>query len=193
MIAFDRSNPLLIYVGVEEGGVFRSPDRGRGFEPLSRAVYSDIHCVAPDPADSRRLFVTSGRGFYASGDAGASWKYLKGLNRSYTVPLLVTDKAIFIAAAGGPPPLWPMRPNGADALVFQSADRGSSFTPMTGVDGIVHPMRGMVMRLLANPTNSDQFFGVLTDGSVIRGDGIIGVIQTIAEKLPPAYDLAAIP
>jgi photosystem II stability/assembly factor-like uncharacterized protein len=192
-IAFDRSNPLVIYVGVEEGGIYRSPDRGRSFEPLNRGVYSDIHCVAPDPANSRRLFVTSGRGFYYSGDAGASWEYLKGLSRSYTVPLLLADDAIFIAAAAGPPSSWPMRPDGADALLFQSADHGRTFAPMIRADGFAHPMRGMVMRLLANPANIDEFFGVLSDGSVICVDRIPGIIRTLAEKLPPVYDIVAIP
>jgi hypothetical protein len=192
-IVFDSSNPQVIYVGVEEGGVYRSPDRGRSFEPLNRGVYSDIHCVVPDATDSRRLFVTTGRGFYYSDDAGASWTYLKGLSRSYTVPLLVTDGAILIAAAAGPPPSWPMTPEGADALLFQSADRGRSFTTMTRADGFAHSMRGMAMRLLANPADNDEFFGVLTDGSVICGDRITGVIRTIAEKLPPAYDFVVIP
>jgi photosystem II stability/assembly factor-like uncharacterized protein len=192
-IAFDQSNPLIIYIGVEEGGVYRSPDRGRSFEPLNRGVYSDIHCVATDPTNPKSLFVTTGGGFYSSNDAGASWNYLKGLGRSYTVPLLVMDGEIIVAAAAGPPPLWPMRPQGADALLFQSADHGRSFATLIWTDGVAHPMRGMAMRLLANPANGDEFFGVLTDGSVIRADRRTGIIGTVTEKLPPAYDLAAIP
>jgi hypothetical protein len=192
-IAFDPSNPSVIYIGVEKGGVYRSPDRGRSFEPLNRGVYSDIHCVAADSSDSKGLFVTTGSGFYYSGNAGASWNYLKGLSRSYAVPLLIADTAIFIAAAGAPPPLWPMRPEGADAMLFRSADHGRSFTPLTGADGFVYPMRGMAMRLLVNPANSDEFFGVLSDGSVILVDWRVGVIRMIAENLPPAYDIAAIP
>ena len=192
-IAFDRANPLVIYVGVEEGGVYRSPDRGRSFEPLDRGVYFDIHCVAADPSDPKSLFVTTGRGFYFSGDAGASWHHVTGLSRSYTVPLLIAEDAIFIAAAAGPPPLWPMAPGGADALLFQSTDRGRSFTPMVWGDGIAHPMRGMAMRLLANPATGDEFFGVLSDGSVIRVDQRTAIIRTIADRLPPAYDFAVIP
>ena len=149
--------------------------------------------MAADPADSRRLLVTTGRGFYSSDDAGASWKYFKGLIRSYAVPLLVVDGAIYIATAAGPPPSWPLRHEGADALLLRSADYGRSFTPMVRTDGFSHPMRGMVMRLLSNPANTDEFFGVLTDGSVICGNRITGTIRTIAEKLPPAYDVAAIP
>jgi photosystem II stability/assembly factor-like uncharacterized protein len=192
-IVFDRANPLLIYVGVEEGGVYRSPDRGRSFEPLDRGVYSDIHCVAADLADPRTLFVTTGRGLYLSNDAGASWTYLKGLSRSYTVPLLITDSAIHVAAAAGPPPLWAMAAAGADALLFQSDDRGRSFTPMVLEDGIAHPMRGMIMRLLGNPENGDEFFGVLSDGSAIRVDQRTGIIRTITNRLPPAYDFTIIP
>ena len=192
-IAFDQANALIIYIGVEEGGIYRSPDRGRTFEPLNRTVYSDIHCVASDPADSRHLFVTTGRGFYASADAGVSWKYLKGLTRSYAVPMLVTDSDIFIAAAAGPPSLWPMNSTGADSLIFHSTDRGRTFAPMVRTDGMAHPSRGMVMRMLTNPANHDQFFGVSTDGSVIRGDRVSGIVESIVENLPPAYDFAVIP
>ena len=91
-IAFDHANPLIIYVGVEEGGVYRSPDRGRSFEPLDRGVYSDIHCVAADPGDPREAVRHDRQGLYVSSDAGASWNYVKGLSRSYTVPLLITER-----------------------------------------------------------------------------------------------------
>jgi photosystem II stability/assembly factor-like uncharacterized protein len=191
-IAFDRANQQRIYVGVEEGGVYRSPDRGRSFEPLDRGVYSDIHCVATEPADPKTIFVTTGRGLYHSSDSGASWNYLNGLSRSYTIPLLITESAIYVAAAAGPPPLWAMAAGGADALLFRSDDRGRSFAPMVCEDGIAHPMRGMVMRLLANPENGDEFFGVLSDGSAIRGDQRSGVIRTITDRLPPAYDFTMI-
>jgi hypothetical protein len=192
-ISFDRSNPHLMYVGVEEGGVYRSPDRGRSFEPLDRGVYSDIHCVASDPSDPKNLFVTTGRGFYFSTDAGGSWKYLKGLSRSYMIPLLIAGKAIFVAAAAGPPSMWPMGAAGADALLFRSADRGSNFAPTVWDDGVAHPMRGMPMRLRGNPVDGNEFFGVLSDGSAIRVDQRSGVIRRVADRLPPAYDFAIIP
>ncbi|MEA2648633.1 MAG: hypothetical protein QOG61_1068, partial [Candidatus Binataceae bacterium] len=59
-------------------------------------------------------------------------------------------------------------------------------------DGIAHPMRGMIMRLLANPENGDEFFGVLSDGSAIRVDQRSCVIRTIIDRLPPAYDFTMI-
>lgn len=192
-IAFDPANPKVVYAALEEGGVYRSANRGHSFEPLGRGVYSAIHCVAVDPGDPRCLFAATGNGFYRSDNAGITWKYLKGLTRSYAVALLATDRSLLLAAAAGPPSLWAMNAEGAGALMYQSADHGRSFAPITEADGIAHPLRGMVMRLRTNPENSEQFFGVLTDGSVIRGEHRSGIIRRIADRLPPAYDFAVIP
>src|SRR5579863_2664320 len=151
-LSFDPVHPDILYVGVEEGGVFRSRDHGASFEPLNHSIYADVHCVATDPADRQRLYATTGRGFYFSTNGGSSWKFVKGLSRSYTVPLLVTDSAIYTAAASGPPPLWSMGPQGADALIFRSDDRGETFTTVGAGDGSTHATRGMVMRMKAAPS-----------------------------------------
>ena len=52
-ITFDPHHSDTLYVGVEEGGVYRSRDRGQSFEPLNQGIYSDIHCVLVDTEDSR--------------------------------------------------------------------------------------------------------------------------------------------
>lgn len=194
-ITFDPHNPDTMYVGVEEGGVFRSRDRGQSFEPLNQGIYSDIHCVVVDTEDPRRLYVTTGRGLYHSADAGASWTYVRGLSRSYTVPILVREgrnAPIYTAAAAGPPPMWSMGAVGADALMFRSEDRGNSFRTIASGDGSTHATRGMVMRLVPAPDNG-TLFGVLSDGTVIRVDERNEAVTPIAEKLPPAYDLAVLP
>ena len=63
-IAFDPHEPSTMYVGVEEGGVFRSRNDGASFEPLNDGLYWDVHAVAVDSRDSRRLYATTGNGFY---------------------------------------------------------------------------------------------------------------------------------
>ncbi len=70
-ITFDPRSSATMYVGVEEGGVFRSRDGGATFESLNDGLYDDIHTVAVDPRDSRRLYATTGNGFYRSENAGA--------------------------------------------------------------------------------------------------------------------------
>jgi hypothetical protein len=81
---------------------------------------------------------------------------------------------------------------GADALLFRSEDRGNTFRTIASGDGSTHATRGMVMRLAAAGDNG-TLFGVLSDGSVIRVDENNEEVTPIAEKLPPAYDLAVLP
>jgi photosystem II stability/assembly factor-like uncharacterized protein len=194
-IAFDPADAALMYIGVEEGGVFRTHDGGQSFEARNHGLYDDVHTLAIDPADSRRLYATTGRGFYISTNAGSSWRHVKaGFNRSYTVPLLVIGNeraAIFTAAASAPPPMWRVGARGADSVMFRSDDRGETFHAVERGAGA---QRGMLMRFRTTPGGAGDFFGVSDDGTVTRGfaNGESGLV-TIAEKLPPAYDLAIVP
>jgi len=191
-ISFDPHDPRTMYAGVEEGGIFRTRDGGESFETLNQGLYIDVHTVAVDPADSRRLYATTGRGFYLSENSGGSWSQVRaGISRTYTVPLLVEGLAgdsIVTAAAAGPPPTWSGGYSGADAILFRSRDRGASFTPIAAEYAWG---RGMVMRLRPD-SQRGGFFGVTTDGHVIRAlEG--GAVTAIAEKLPPAHDLVILP
>jgi hypothetical protein len=193
-IKFDPRNSSTFYVGVEEGGVFRSRDGGGTFEPLNHGIYSDIHSIEIDAEDPNRVYATTGRGFYYSESAGGSWQHVNGLNRSYTVPLLVQPGAIYTAAAAGPPPTWSMGSVGADALMFRSHDHGRSFQPLTLTEGGASPMRAMVMHLRRDPAGSDEdFFALFTDGSIVRMNEHGENLQLIADRLPPVYDLVTLP
>jgi len=195
-ISFTPHDPDTLYIGVEEGGVFRSRDRGDSFEPLNQGIYADIHCIAVDTENPSRLYATTGRGFYISANSGASWQYIRGLSRSYTVPLMVcagADGPIYTAASAGPPPLWSMGALGADALMFRSSDRGHSFRPIASRDGTTHPTRGMVMKFLRAPADGGSLFAALSDGTIARIDEREETVITIAEKLPPAFDMVALP
>jgi hypothetical protein len=191
-IAFDPHEPSTMYVGVEEGGIFRSRDSGGSFEPLNEGLYWDVHTVAVDPLDSRRLYATTGGGFYRSENAGKTWEHVTdGLNRGYTIPLLVDSadhQTVVTAAAAGPPPSWSSAALGADARMYCSDNGGASFSPFSEEQSFG---RAMVMRLRADPENRGGFFAVCNDGSILRSAN--KSLATIAEKLPPAYDLAAIP
>ena len=182
-----------MYVGVEEGGVMISRDAGETFEAMNKGIYPDIHTIAVSSNDPRRLYATTGAGFYLSENAGSSWQHCTdGISRSYTIPLMVRDEGpttIYTAAAAGPPLSWMGKAAGANAILFRSDDGGRSFNAIEDPCG---PMRGMVMRMKPDPSGGGGFFAVLNDGGVIRSrDG--ESFSTIAEKLPPAYDMVAIP
>jgi photosystem II stability/assembly factor-like uncharacterized protein len=185
---------MTLYVGVEEGGVARSHDRGESFELLNSGLYEDVHCIAVDPQNRKRLYATTGAGFYVSENRGGHWSKIKrGLCRNYTVPLFVApgeSSRVFTAAAAGPPPFWSTGPAGADAVMFRSLDAGQSFEAL-GDD--VLPERGMVMRLKADPESEGDFFAVTTGGSVIRTREMGATATLVGERLPPAYDLVMLP
>ncbi|SRR5579875_139756 len=184
-ITFDAADPALMYVGVEEGGVFRSRDRGASFEPLNKGLYPDVHSLAIDPADPRRLYATTGRGFYRL--EGSSWKFV-ATNRPYVVPLLVDREGMLYAAgAAGAPPSWAAC--GADSMLLVSADRGHSFKP-AAAEGI---WRGMIMALLESEVCPGELFGVTTDGKLLHWRPQEAEVVELAANLPPAYAMAALP
>lgn len=193
-IEFDPANPSTMYVGVEEGGVFRSRDRGRSFEPLSHRLYPDVHSVAVDPADSRRLYAATGRGFYRSDNSGGSWQFVaQGVSRPYLVPLLVdvvVAGTLYTAGAAGAPPTWMGGMNGADSMLFMSSDFGRSFKPFGTADGL---RRGMVMRILQSALWPEDVFAVTTDGRLLHWQARAEAVAEVATNLPPAYTLAALP
>jgi hypothetical protein len=193
-IAYDPADPDTFYVGVEEGGVFRSSDGGASFQQLNHGLPSDIHCIAPDPAESTRLYAATGHGVYISGDGGSSWNRAKGLSRNYAVTLLAggyDGASLYLAAAAGPPSEWSIGSRGADAMLFHSNDHGSSFVPY-GPDGSASSTRAMLMRMAPGADGDDLVYAAFTDGSIVRINERQCSMQTIAEKLPPAYDLLAL-
>ena len=183
-----------MYLGVEEGGVIRTRDKGKTFEVLNHGIYTDVHNLVVDPHESRRLYATTGRGFYRSDNAGSSWQFItRGIGKPYTVPLLVHPiraGIVYIAGAAGPPPTWFIGANGADATMFVSRDFGESFETSGNEE---EPMRGMVMKMVQSVDHSDEIFGVTTDGAVLRSTDRGETFKTFASNLPPAYSVVALP
>ncbi len=196
-IAFDPHAPNTIYMGVEEGGIYRSRDLGESFEALNDGLYEDVHTVAIDRKDPRRLYATTGAGFHLSEDGGQSWRRIKeGLDRTYTVPMVIVEEGgefvLYTAAAAGPPPSWQVAARGADSALYRSVDGGRSFELL---ERRFAPERGMPMRFRERPGAPGEFFGVSTTGTVFRygasGNGYAS--HPLVEKLPPAYDLTILP
>jgi len=198
--ALDRLRPPApdtIYVGVEEGGIFRSRDLGESFEALNHGLNEDVHAVAVDRKDKERLYATTGAGFHLSENGGASWRRITaGFDRVYTVPLAVVEEggesAVYTAAASGAPPTWQVAARGADSALYRSVDYGRTFAATERRFG---PERGMPMRFREMSGGEAGFFGVSTSGAVFRcGPNENGYgSHPLAEKLPPAYDLIVLP
>jgi len=115
-IALDARVPDEIVVGIEEGGVARSRDRGATWEDISGPasstafpkindpagivpyemgrheegrVYRDVHWVTRHPTRLETLYASTGIGTYQTNDGGKSWtKCEYGMGRAYAIPMV---------------------------------------------------------------------------------------------------------
>lgn len=84
-ILSDPSNPQRLYVAISSGGVYRTDDGGRTWNPKNRGLRTTfmpnpfpefgqcVHKMAMHPARPERLFLQNHWGLYRSDDCGDSW------------------------------------------------------------------------------------------------------------------------
>src|SRR3954469_1777603 len=130
------SQPYTFYIGMCNGGVWKTTDAGRTWTPIfDDQPTGSIGWVAVAASDPNILYVASGEGLprpdlsvgngiYKSTDAGATWTHL-GLRDAQQIPKLAIDpknpNRIFVAALG-----HPYGPN-EERGIFRSTDGGQSF------------------------------------------------------------------
>ena len=128
--------PNLFYIGVNNGGVWKTTDAGRTWTPIFDAQSTgSIGALAVAPSDPRVIYVGSGEGLqrpdlsvgdgiYKSGDGGATWRHL-GLRDGQQIPAVVVDphdpNRVFAAVLG-----HPYGPN-PERGVFRSTDGGETW------------------------------------------------------------------
>ena len=116
-VAGDPTRPSVMYMGVCNGGVWKSTDYGRVWTPIFDAQPTQsIGAIAVAPSDPSVLYVGSGEGLhrpdlsvgdgiYRSNDAGATWTHL-GLRDAQQIPALAVDprdpNRVFAAVLGHP-------------------------------------------------------------------------------------------
>ncbi|MBK8248417.1 MAG: glycoside hydrolase [Gemmatimonadetes bacterium] len=135
--------PNTFYIGVVNGGVFKTTDFGRTWNPIfDRESSGSIGAIAVAPSDPNILYVGSGEGLqrpdlstgngiYKSADGGKSWQHL-GLRDGQQIPQIVVDPRnpdrLFVAVLG-----HPYGPN-AERGLYRSVDGGRSFRKVLGPD-----------------------------------------------------------
>ncbi|HEU4630880.1 MAG TPA: hypothetical protein VFS08_14110 [Gemmatimonadaceae bacterium] len=128
--------PNVFYVGVVNGGVWKTTDYGRTWNPIFDAMPTgSVGAIAVAPSDPNRIYVGSGEGLqrpdlstgdgiYRSDDAGRTWTHL-GLRDGQQIPQIAVDPRdpdrLFVAVLG-----HPYGPN-AERGLFRSADGGRTF------------------------------------------------------------------
>src|SRR5689334_11925932 len=130
------SQPNVFYIGVCNGGVWKTNDYGRTWTPMFDAQPTgSIGALAVAPSNPDVVYVGSGEGLqrpdlstgdgiYKSTDAGRTWTHL-GLRDGQQIPRISVDPAnpdrLFVAVLG-----HPYGPN-SERGVFRSTDGGRTF------------------------------------------------------------------
>jgi photosystem II stability/assembly factor-like uncharacterized protein len=137
------SQPNVFYIGVCNGGVWKTNDFGRVWEPIfDDQPTGSIGALAVAPSDPNIIYVGSGEGLqrpdlsvgdgiYKSTDGGKTWTHL-GMHDAQQIPQIAVDphdpNRLFVAAAG-----HPYGPN-IERGVYRSVDGGKSFQPVLQKD-----------------------------------------------------------
>jgi photosystem II stability/assembly factor-like uncharacterized protein len=130
------SQPFTFYVGVVNGGVWKTDDAGRTWTPIfDDQPTGSIGAIAVAESDPNIVYVGSGEGMprpdlstgdgmYKSTDAGRTWTHL-GLRDAQQIPRIVVDPRnpdrLFVAVLGHP--YGPSEERG----IFRSLDGGRTF------------------------------------------------------------------
>ena len=130
------SQPNVFYMAPVNGGVFKSTDYGRTWQPIfDDQPTASIGAIAVSPSNPNIVYVGSGEGLhrpdlsvgdgiYKSTDAGKTWTHL-GLRDGQQIAQVAVDpknpERLFVAVAG-----HPYGPN-AERGVYRSFDGGRTF------------------------------------------------------------------
>ena len=135
-------DPTIYYIGMPEGGVWKSTNGGTTWRPIfDAASIPSIGAVAVAPSAPNTVYVgtgnqsgwsfTPGKGVYKSTDAGASWMNI-GLRGSTYINNIVVDprdaNIVLVAALGA----RPTDPPGAERGVYRSIDGGRTWQQVLG-------------------------------------------------------------
>jgi photosystem II stability/assembly factor-like uncharacterized protein len=105
-IAPHPSDPDLLFVGIEVGGVMRSRDGGETWEDHRRGAFEDSHALALHPLAPDRVYQGAAGGIAVSNDRGESWRHVdKGVRRLFIWALAIdpVDPALWYVSAAHSP------------------------------------------------------------------------------------------
>jgi photosystem II stability/assembly factor-like uncharacterized protein len=157
--------PNVFYIGVNNGGVWKTDDAGRTWNPIfDDQPTGSIGAVAVAPSDPNIVYVGSGEGLqrpdlsvgdgmYKSTDAGKTWSHL-GLRDGQQIPAILVDprnaNRLFVAVLG-----HPYGPN-AERGIYRSTDGGATFQQVLHKDD-----RTGGIDLAFDPRNPQTVYAVL--------------------------------
>ena len=162
-VAGISGDPAVYYMGTPGGGVWKTTDGGRVWNPIfDDQRVASIGTVALAPSNPNIIYVgtgeqTRGNGVYKSTDAGATWMHL-GLEKAYYISSIVVDPrnpeivivGVLVRAVTGVSSEPPERG------VFKSMDGGKTWTRTLSKDEL-----DGIADMCADPGNPREIFAAM--------------------------------
>ena len=141
-LAAEPHNPARLYAGIEVGGLLVSDDAGQNWRAATDGLTDlDVHEVLPCERTAGLVLAACGDKAFHSRDRGARWEEVTPASHDYGMSLGEDiEGAVYLGSAKGRPNTW-LRPSGADAAIFRSADGGSKW------DVAIEGLHGGVMNM----------------------------------------------
>ena len=176
--------PNVFYIGLNGGGVWKSTDYGRVWNPIfDSQPTGSIGAIAIAPSNPDIIYVGTGEGLqrpdlatgdgvYKSSDAGATWTHL-GLREGQQIPTIVVDPRnpdrLFVAVLG-----HPYGPN-TERGIYRSTNGGQSFERVLYKDEDTGGID-----VILDPSNPNTVYAVLW--AARQAPWEVGSSWTISEK-----------
>src|SRR5919202_4834759 len=162
-IALSHTDPDLVVVGIELGGVLRSTDGGETWQDQRPGAQPDCHNLAAHPESVNLMYEAGGGGFARSRDFGDSWESADdGMDLHYVWGLAVdaeNSSLVYASAASGPG-----RAHGggfSGASIYRRAGN-SRWKP------VLKDLASFPYALCPDPEASGTLYAGLGDGVILR-------------------------
>ena len=162
-ISLSHEDPSPVVVGIELGGIVRSPDGGESWEDQRPGAYDDCHNLAAHPAAPDIIYEAAGGGFAESRDFGESWEAAdRGMDLWYVWGLAVdAEDPTLVYASAAPGPFQAHGRGSSDAKIYRRRP-GERWEP------VLTDLAAFPYALCADPEVSGAVYAGLGDGKILH-------------------------
>jgi photosystem II stability/assembly factor-like uncharacterized protein len=189
-VAPNPQDPQLILVGIELGGLMRSPDGGETWEDHRPGAQRDVHSLAWHPNQPGQAYEAGGGGAAWSKDQGETWLPAdQGRDRNYCwalAPDPIDPETWFISASTGPGPAH----GGANPEAFLYRWHGPQGPWQRLSGGLPDPLPAMPYALAID---AETMYAGLSNGEIYCSSDRGDIWQHLAhggDRLPSIVALA---
>ena len=185
-IAPSYTDPDLLVVGIELGGVLRSTDGGETWQDQRPGAQPDCHSLSAHPDAPELFYEAGGGGFARSTDFGDSWRSVdEGMSLHYVWGLAVDAEdpsLVYASAASGP---YRAHGRGATgAAVYRKLGDEAWLAVLEDLDAFPYA-------LCPDPEVPGALYAGLGDGTILRGEDAGESWEEVA-RVSPGLDALAV-